>query len=92
MRAGVWLATEDHDLAEVNQALLLIHDFQLAAFTARLTGAGAPVSTSDSPQAQRLGRAGAQLLGESLAADYLRESYVEAKPSLTLRKALHSHL
>ena len=26
-----WMATEDHDLAEVNQALLLTNDFQLAA-------------------------------------------------------------
>ena len=30
-----WLASEDHDLAEVNQALLLTPDFQLAPFTAR---------------------------------------------------------
>ena len=28
-----WMATEDHDLAEVNQSLLLTNDFQLAPFT-----------------------------------------------------------
>ena len=41
-----WLATEDHDLAEVNQSLLLTPDFQLAPFTAETSGvAGSPVAT-----------------------------------------------
>jgi bacillithiol biosynthesis cysteine-adding enzyme BshC len=76
-----WLATEDHDLAEVNQALLLIHDFQLAAFTAQTNGAaGAPVSTIRfAAGTNDLVAQAAQLLGESLAADYLRESYVEGE-------------
>ena len=40
-----WMATEDHDLDEVNQALLLTHDFQLAPFTAKTAGVpGAPVA------------------------------------------------
>ena len=40
-----WLATEDHDLEEVNQALLLTHDIHLAPFTAKTTGVmGAPVA------------------------------------------------
>jgi len=76
-----WLATEDHDLAEVNQALLLTHDFQLAAFTAQTNGAaGAPVSTIRfAAGTNDLVAQAAQLLGESLAADYLRESYVEGE-------------
>ena len=41
-----WMASEDHDLAEVNQALLLTHDFQLAPFTATTRGVqGAPVAS-----------------------------------------------
>jgi len=76
-----WLASEDHDLAEVNQALLLTNDLQLAPFTAPTRGVeGAPVATirfaagSNSAIAQA-----AELLGESLAADYLRESYAEGE-------------
>ena len=39
-----WLASEDHDLAEVNQALLLTNDLQLAPFSAPNEGVeGAPV-------------------------------------------------
>ena len=33
-----WMATEDHDLAEVNQSLLLTNEFQLAPFTAPTDG------------------------------------------------------
>ena len=74
-----WLASEDHDLAEVNQALLLTSDFQLAPFAAPTRGLeGAPVATirfaagfNDSVSAA------AGLLGDSLAADYLRRSYAE---------------
>ncbi len=40
-----WMATEDHDLAEVNQSLLLTNDFQLAPFTAPTEGkADSPVA------------------------------------------------
>ncbi len=74
-----WMASEDHDLDEVNQALLLTHDFQLAPFTAKTAGVtGAPVAHlrfaegTDEIVAQA-----AKLLGESLAADYLRQSYAE---------------
>ncbi len=76
-----WLASEDHDLAEVNQALLLTSDFQLAPFSAPTTGIeGAPVSTlrlTDGTNAIVEQVAG--LLGESIAADYLRESYAEGE-------------
>ena len=76
-----WLATEDHDLAEVNQALLLTHDFELAPFSAATQGlTGAPVATVQFAEGTNdlVGKA-ADLLGESLAADYLRESYVEGE-------------
>ena len=76
-----WLASEDHDLAEVNQALLLTGDLQLAPFTVPSTGIeGAPVSTlrfaeGMNPIVEQV----AALLGESLAADFLRESYAEGE-------------
>ena len=76
-----WLATEDHDLDEVNQTLFLTHDLQLVPFKSNTAGAtGAPVSHirfgagTDSLITQA-----AKLLGDSLAADYLRESYVEGE-------------
>jgi bacillithiol biosynthesis cysteine-adding enzyme BshC len=72
-----WLASEDHDLAEVNQSLLLTREFQLAPFTAKPVGTdGGPVSTVHFAEGmnETLGQV-AELLGESLAADFLRESY-----------------
>ena len=76
-----WLATEDHDLDEVNQALFLTHDFQLVPFKARTTGtAGAPVAHIRFAEGtNEIVTQAAGLLGESLAADYLRESYVEGE-------------
>ncbi len=76
-----WLATEDHDLDEVNQVLLLRDDFQLAPFAANTTGVeGAPVSTIRFAEgAGQLVAQAAKLLGDSLAADYLRESYAEGE-------------
>jgi len=74
-----WMASEDHDLAEVNQALLLTQDLQLAPFTANTAGVeGAPVASIRFAEGTNdmVARAG-KLLGESLAADYLRESYTE---------------
>jgi bacillithiol biosynthesis cysteine-adding enzyme BshC len=76
-----WMATEDHDLAEVNQSLLLTNDFQLAPFTLPTD------AKPDLPVANIRFAAGtnelvaqaAELLGESLAADYLRESYRESE-------------
>ena len=72
-----WMASEDHDLAEVNQSLLLGADFQLAPFTVETEG------KSDSPVANVRLAAGtnevvakaAQILGETLAAEYLWDSY-----------------
>ncbi|HZM08748.1 MAG TPA: bacillithiol biosynthesis cysteine-adding enzyme BshC, partial [Candidatus Limnocylindrales bacterium] len=76
-----WLATEDHDLDEVNQALLLTHDFQLMPFTAKTAGVtGAPVAHIRFAEGtNELAAEAAKLLGESLAADYLRESYAEGE-------------
>jgi bacillithiol biosynthesis cysteine-adding enzyme BshC len=76
-----WMATEDHDLAEVNQSLLLANDFELAPFA--LPADGKP----DSPVADirfaegtnELVARAAEVLGESLAADYLRECYREGE-------------
>ena len=76
-----WMASEDHDLAEVNQSLLLTREFQLAPFKAETVGTeGAPVaSLRFGPGTESLVAQAAELLGDSLAADYLRESYVEGE-------------
>ncbi len=76
-----WMATEDHDLAEVNQALLLGSDYQLNGFTVPVEG------PEDSPVAKvRLANGAneqveqaAKLLGESQVAEFLRESYREGE-------------
>jgi bacillithiol biosynthesis cysteine-adding enzyme BshC len=76
-----WMASEDHDLAEVNQALLLTHDFQLAPFTTNVIGvANSPVANVRFAKGtNELVAQAAGLLGDSLAADYLRESYREGE-------------
>lgn len=76
-----WLASEDHDLAEVNQALLLSGDLQFAPFSAPTEGIeGAPVATLRfAAGTNRMVAQAAELLGESLAADYLRETYAEGE-------------
>ena len=72
-----WMATEDHDLAEVNKALLLTQDLQQAPFTVPTTGIdGAPVANIRiEGGATELVEQAAALLGDSLAADYLRDTY-----------------
>ena len=72
-----WMATEDHDLAEVNQTLLLGSDFQLAAFAAPAEGKpDSPVAqVRFAAEADELVARAAQLLGDTAAAEYLRESY-----------------
>ncbi len=76
-----WLATEDHDLDEVNQVLFLSHDFQLVPFKANTAGtAGSPVAQVRFAEGtNELVAQAAKLLGDSLAADYLRETYVEGE-------------
>ena len=76
-----WMASEDHDLAEVNQTRLLTHDFQQAPFTAPTCGTeGAPVAAIRFAEGTnaRVEQA-AELLGDSLAADFLRASYVQGE-------------
>ena len=74
-----WLATEDHDLDEVNQSLFLSHDFRLVPFHASTAGAaGSPVAQIRFAQGTNtLVTRAAELLGDSLATDFLRQSYAE---------------
>ena len=76
-----WLASEDHDLAEVNQTLLLTHEFEQAPFTAPTDGiTGAPVANLRFAKGTNdMVAEVAALLGDSLASDYLRQSYVEGE-------------
>jgi bacillithiol biosynthesis cysteine-adding enzyme BshC len=76
-----WMASEDHDLAEVNQTLMLTHDFEQAPFTAPTDGiTGAPVANLRFAKGTNdIVAEVAALLGDSPAADYLRESYVEGE-------------
>ena len=72
-----WMASEDHDLAEVNQSLLLTAEFQLAPFSVETEG------KPESPVANIRIAGGAnevvgkatQILGETLASEYLWDSY-----------------
>jgi bacillithiol biosynthesis cysteine-adding enzyme BshC len=76
-----WMASEDHDLAEINQALLLGSDYQLSAFALPSEG------KKDTPVANvRLGAGAnevvtqaAALLGDSEVAQLLRETYREGE-------------
>ena len=76
-----WMATEDHDLAEVNQSFLLGLDYQLSAFVLPTEG------IKDTPVANVKLAAGADeavtkaaaLLGESQIAHFLREAYCEGE-------------
>jgi bacillithiol biosynthesis cysteine-adding enzyme BshC len=76
-----WMATEDHDLAEINQALLLGNDFQLMPFTAAADGkADSPVANVRlAAGTNALVASAAELLGDSAAAEFLRESYREGE-------------
>jgi bacillithiol biosynthesis cysteine-adding enzyme BshC len=82
-RAGVdcvpifWLATEDHDLAEVNQVSIPGADGSLQKLTAPSHGLpDAPVGALRfSPEIQPVVEAAAGLLGESEVSGFLREAY-----------------
>jgi bacillithiol synthase len=86
-RAGVpcvpvfWMASEDHDLAEVNQSLFLTQDLQLIPLQAKTSGTeGAPVANIQlAGGTSELVEQVADILGDSLAADYVRESYREGE-------------
>lgn len=72
-----WLATEDHDLAEVNQVLIPAADFSLQGLAASTQSlAGAPVGkVTFGPEIQPVVAEAAQLLGDSEITHQLRESY-----------------
>ena len=76
-----WLASEDHDLAEVNQALLLTPEFHLAPFTATAEGhADSPVANVRFAKGtNELVKRMTALLGESATSEFLRESYREGE-------------
>jgi bacillithiol biosynthesis cysteine-adding enzyme BshC len=71
------MATEDHDLAEVNQALLLTREFNLAPFKAETEGVpGAQVADIQLAQGTNgLVAQATELLGDSRASDYLLDTY-----------------
>jgi len=89
-----WMASEDHDLAEVNQALLLDQNFNLAPFHADVEGiGGAPVADVRFPSgiAEIVAQAAA-VLGDSLAADALRESYREGQTLSSAYASLYARI
>ena len=91
-RAGVecvpifWLATQDHDLEEVNHTYLPTADGLLETLTSSAHGSvGAPVGTIRlGDDISPLVEAAAKLLGESPITEYLRSSY---RPSETFGSA-----
>ena len=72
-----WLATEDHDLAEVNHTTLLAQDGSLVPFAAEARGADdAPVSAIRfGPEIGARAEEAARLLSDPEVAGFLRESY-----------------
>ena len=78
-----WLATEDHDLAEVNHVSLLSAEGALERVALESHGvADAPVGTIKfGPEIDRAVNSATALLGESEVATWLRESY---RPGETL--------
>jgi bacillithiol biosynthesis cysteine-adding enzyme BshC len=73
-----WLATSDHDLAEVNQVSMPGSDGRLVTLTTSSHGvAGAPVShVRFGEEILPVVEEAASLLGESEATQFLRESYL----------------
>jgi bacillithiol biosynthesis cysteine-adding enzyme BshC len=78
-----WLATEDHDLAEVNQVAIPGPDFSLQNLTAAVVGVqDAPVGTLRlDAEIQAVVEVASGLLGPSEISDFLREAY---RPDETL--------
>ena len=72
-----WLATEDHDLAEVNHVTLLGPDGSLVPFATEAHGPeDAPMSVVRfGPEIEARAEEAARLLGDSETAGFLRQSY-----------------
>ncbi len=72
-----WLATEDHDLAEVNQVAIPAADAALQKLTAPVQGVpDAPVgSVTFGPEIQPIVDAAIALLGDTELTTFLREAY-----------------
>jgi bacillithiol biosynthesis cysteine-adding enzyme BshC len=72
-----WMASEDHDLAEVNHVFLPKTDYTLQRLTAETSGiTGAPMSDLKfTPQIEQVMHEAAELLGDTAVTDILRETY-----------------
>jgi bacillithiol biosynthesis cysteine-adding enzyme BshC len=72
-----WLATEDHDFAEVNHVNLQGADGSLSSFAIEATAADdSPMSAVRlGPEIETRGEEAARLLGDSAVTAFLRESY-----------------
>jgi len=72
-----WLATEDHDLAEVNHVTLLAPDGSLAPFVTEARGPeDAPMNAVRfGPEIEARAEEATRLLGDPEAAEFLRQSY-----------------
>jgi len=71
-----WLATEDHDLEEVNQVSIPGLDGSLQKLTAPTSGVpNAPVGTVRFSEIEAVVESAAGLLGDSEIASFLREAY-----------------
>ena len=81
-----WLATEDHDLAEVNHATLLTSEGKLSLLTTESHGAAnAPISQVHfGAEIEPIAARAAELLGESEIAALLKNTY---RPGETLGSA-----
>lgn len=76
-----WMATEDHDLAEVNQSLLLDAGYGLKSVEVVTEGkAESPVARVHlASGTNEIVAEAARLLGETQVAEYLRETYREGE-------------
>ncbi len=76
-----WMASEDHDLAEVDHVFLPKPDFSLQRLTVDVAGiTGAPMSDLRfTSQIEQVVREAAELLGDTAVTDILKECYREGE-------------
>src|ERR1700722_317726 len=89
-----WLATEDHDLAEVNQVAIPGSDYSLQSFTVPTQGLpAAPVGTIHfNSEIASVVEAAAGLLGPSPISDFLRAAYRPGEPFVSAFARLFARL